>query len=246
VAGATGGAGAADVDPEALDRDLSTVKQIVLGTMRALKDAHDAGFYFASDGSEGPFLADVLLHDGKIKMVDVEPLTEAEEGEDVPFNMEALVQSPIGEYVRAWWMATAHKLGIDPNNPGKVSDAHQAVLNNYGTLNWLLFSWDKKDLDGHRILSLVVNGPSALKAEQPQIDSSLQAHWEDFMNRAFVMLGPRRFDEIKAMNDELSRGEIAMRDLVHRSRYCMGAEFEGLHLEYLAMLKQAGYDLSAK
>ena len=35
-------------------------------------------------------------------------------------------------------------------------------------------------------------------------------------------------------------------DVVARSRYVMGREFEGLHDEYLAILKKLGYKLSKK
>ena len=66
------------VTPAGLESDLKNIKAIVLGAARAMKDAFDAGFYFAEDGSEGPFMGDLLLLDGKVKMVDVEPLTERE------------------------------------------------------------------------------------------------------------------------------------------------------------------------
>ena len=63
------------------------------------------------------------------------------------------------------------------------------------------------------------------------------------MSRAFVMLGPRRFDEIKEINNLLQAGEIDGPQLVARSRYVMGREFEGLHEEYLRILKKAGVKL---
>lgn len=61
------------------------------------------------------------------------------------------------------------------------------------------------------------------------------------MQRAFVMLGPRRFDEIKDVTAMLQQGEIEPAELVARTRYVMGKEFEGLHLEYLTILKKLGY-----
>ena len=42
-----------------------------------------------------------------------------------------------------------------------------------------------------------------------EVDPTMQAHWEDFMNRAFIMLGPRRFDEVKLMTQELQQATPA-------------------------------------
>lgn len=95
---------------------------------------------------------------------------------------------------------------------------------------------------GDYILGLLINGPQ--EANKASVDPTLEAHWSDFMNRAFVMLGPARFDEIQAMTNELNQGEIGGRDFVNRSRYVMGADFENLHLEFLGMLKQLGHDFS--
>jgi len=235
------GGGKPLVTPEALEQDLSQIKALLLGALRGMKDAHEAGYMYESDGSQGPFLSDVVMRDGRVKLLDVEPLRErGEEVDGGEFSAEALVLSPIGEYVRQWWIHTAKKIGIDPNAPAGVPAPLQRVLDGYGTLNWILFKWERKDLQGDQILDLVINGPQ----KQVSVDASLEAHWEDFMSRAFVMLGPRRFDEVKAMTAELNAGTLGGKDLISRSRYVMGAEFESLHLEYLSILKQLGYDLT--
>ena len=64
------------------------------------------------------------------------------------------------------------------------------------------------------------------------------------MHRAFTMLGPRRFDEIKEINELMQRQEIDGKDIVARSRYCFGRDFEGLHQEYLKLLKKVGVKLT--
>ena len=46
-----------------------------------MKEAHGVGLRFESDGSEGPFVADVRRHEGKVKLVDVESLGDYEDGE---------------------------------------------------------------------------------------------------------------------------------------------------------------------
>jgi hypothetical protein len=61
--------------------------------LAAMKEANEAGFRFEPDGSEGPFLGDVLVLDGKVKFVDTEPLGEYEEGDDRRFTAEPLVYS---------------------------------------------------------------------------------------------------------------------------------------------------------
>lgn len=109
-----------------------------------------------------------------------------------------------------------------------------------GALNWMLFKWEPERLQGDEIIRLLTHG-----AEQaaPHHDPTLEAHWEDFMNRAFVMLGPRRFDELKEISNLIQANEITGPDVVARSRYLMGREFEGLHSEYLKVLKKAGVKL---
>lgn len=59
-------------------------------------------------------------------------LSRAQEGEEIAFTMEPLVNCAMGEYIRQWWINTAKKLGIDPNNPHKLDGAHQKVLDGYG------------------------------------------------------------------------------------------------------------------
>ena len=102
----------AAMTPERLDEELTIIKTTALGVLQGMKEANEAGFYFESDGSEGPFLGDVLYLDGKVKLVDTEPLSEYDEGDDRRFTAEALVYSPLGEYIRAWWESTAVKLGM--------------------------------------------------------------------------------------------------------------------------------------
>ena len=70
-----------------------------------------------------------------------------------------------------------------------------------------------------------------------------QARWSEFMQRAFVMLGPARFDEIKECTAGLQSGEIPPETLVARTRFVMGREFEGLHAEYITILMKLGYAL---
>jgi len=229
----------AEYTPDKLGEELALIKEVALGTMRALKEAHGAGFRFEPDGSEGPFLGDVLFHKGRVKLVDTEPLGEYEEGDDQRFTAEPLVYSPVGEYLRAWWESTRLKIGMEMNtqHPDK---RYAEVLSGYGALNWMLFKWEPERLQGDEIIRLLTHG-----AEQaaPHHDPTLEAHWEDFMNRAFVMLGPRRFDELKEISNLIQANEITGPDVVARSRYLMGREFEGLHSEYLKILKKAGVKL---
>ena len=79
--------------PTKLKEELSLIKAFALGVLRAMKEANEAGFRFEADGSEGPFLGDVLHLDGKIKLVDTEPLGEFDEDEDQRFTAEPLVYS---------------------------------------------------------------------------------------------------------------------------------------------------------
>ena len=79
--------------------------------LRGLKEANEAGFRFEKDGSEGPFLGDVLHLDGKIKLVDTEPLGEYDEDEDRKFTAEPLVYSPLGNFIRSWWAGVAEIIG---------------------------------------------------------------------------------------------------------------------------------------
>lgn len=41
----------------------------------------------------------------------------------------------------------------------------------------------------------------------------------------------------------VAQGEISTKDLVNRSRYVMGSDFENLHFEYLGILKQLGHPI---
>ena len=227
--------------PEQLHKELELIKTVAMGTLRGMKEAHGQGFRFEPDGSEGPFLGDVLFLDGKVKLVDTEPLGEYDEGEDQRFTAEPLVYSPVGEYIRAWWSGASAKIGMKMGE--RCGDERYAkVLDNYGTLNWLLFKWPPEQLHGDEIIHLLVHGP---QAQTPaQVDPSLERHWEDFMRRALVMMGPRRFDELKEMNDLLNRNEITGSDLMARARYCFGRDFEGLYEEYLLILKKLGVKLT--
>ena len=49
--------------------------------------------------------------------------------------------------------------------------------------------------------------------------------------------------QIKDINELMQRGEIDGKDIVARSRYCFGRDFEGLHQEYLGLLKKLGIKL---
>lgn len=75
----------------------------------------------------------------------------------------------------------------------------------------MLFNWPKEQLAGDRILDLVINGPQQVATIEPTVER----HWEDFMNRAFLMLGPRRFDEINALTQELN--QVILRSKLHIS-----------------------------
>ena len=107
--------------------------------------ANEAGLRFERDGSEGPFLADVLLLDGKVKMIDTESLGEFDDGDDRVFTAEPLVYSPLGEFIRSWWVGTAATIDM-PEGQMCPRAEFQAVLNGFGTLNWLLFKWKPEQL----------------------------------------------------------------------------------------------------
>ena len=96
--------------------------------------------------------------------------------------------------------------------------------------------------EGDEIIHLLVHGPQA--QGQAAVDPTVEAHWNDFMNRAFVMLGPARFDEIQLINGLLQQGEIDGPTLFARTRYVMGREFEGLHAELVGLYKQMGHKLT--
>ena len=226
--------------PSKLEQSLALVKTVALGVLRGMKEANEAGFRFENDGSEGPFLGDVLHHDGKIKLVDTEPLQEFDDEEDRRFTAEPLVYSPVGDFIRSWWVGVADMIDMKPGE--MCPDArYQKVLDGYGTLNWLLFQWKPEQLHGDEIIHLLVHGPQAMASAAP--DPTVEAHWEDFMQRAFVMLGPRRFDEVKEINELMQKGEIDGPGVVARSRYVFGRDFEGLHEEYLLLLKKMGFQL---
>ena len=227
--------------PDMLKQELELIKAVALGTLRGMKEAHAQGFRFEADGSEGPFLGDVLVLDGRVKLVDTEPLGEYDEGDDQRFTAEPLVYSPVGEYIRAWWTGASAKIGMKTGE--RCSDERYAkVLDGFGTLNWMLFKWPPEQLHGDEIIHLLVNGPQA--QAQAQVDPTLERHWEDFMQRALLMLGPRRFDELKDINNLLNSNEITGPDLVARARYCFGRDFEGLNEEYLLILKKLGVKLT--
>ena len=77
------------------------------------------------------------------------------------FTAEPLVYSPIGEFVRSWWVATAAKLNMVPNTQCS-NPIFQKVLDQYGTLNWLLFKWEPTQLHGDEIIRLLTHGPQVL------------------------------------------------------------------------------------
>ena len=81
----------------------------------------------------------------------------------------------------------------------------------------------------------------AEQAVESAPDPTLEARWSEFNQRAFVMLGPARFDEIQAVSGLLQRGEITQKEMVARTKYVMGREFEGLHDEYLKIMRKLGY-----
>ena len=81
VIDAAHGCGGPDVQyPSAadLERDLHTIKVIVHGCMRALKEAFSAGVHFDPTGRQGPMVSDVMYleRDGKVKLLDVETLED--------------------------------------------------------------------------------------------------------------------------------------------------------------------------
>ena len=148
--------------PGKLWEELTVIKTVALGVLRGMKEANEAGFRFEPDGSEGPFLGDVLLLDGKVKLVDTEPLGEFDEGEDRFFTAEPLVYSPLGEFFRSWWVGCADKIGMSIDGTKQCPDPKfQEVLNSFGTLNWLLFKWEREKLAGDEIIHMLVHGPQA-------------------------------------------------------------------------------------
>jgi hypothetical protein len=183
-----------------------------------MKEAHGVGLRFECDGSEGPFVADVRQHEGKVKLVDVESLGEYEDGDDQRFTAEPLVYSPVGEFVRSWWLSTAAKLHMAPNSRCSNPD-FQRVLDRYGAMNWLLFKWKPTQLQGDEIIRLLTHGPQA--QAQPAYEPAL--------------------DEVKEVTEMLQQGQIEPAELVARTRYVMGKESESLYREYLTILKKLGY-----
>jgi len=229
----------AALTPEQLHRELSVIKTFALGILLGMREANEAGYRFEKDGSEGPYLGDVLLHDGKVKLVDTESLEEYDDDEDRTFTAEPLVYSPMGEFIRSWWSSMAAKLGMKPNT--KCADSrYQAVLDQFGTLNWLLFKWEPDALHGDTVVRLLTHG---VEAQAPAPDPALEARWSELMQRAFVMLGPARFDEIRDVTTLLQQGQIDPDVFVSRTRYVMGREFEALHTEYITVLRKLGYQV---
>ena len=72
----------------------------------------------------------------------------------------------MGEFIRAWWEGTAAKIGMKTGEMCK-DQRFQDVLNNFGTLNWLLFKWEPAQLHGDEIIHLLVNGPEAQQRAAP-------------------------------------------------------------------------------
>ena len=259
-------AAVAAYSPEQLRAELTLIKAVAIGVLRAMKEANEAGLRFEPDGSEGPFLSDVALAGGdaaagrgklagaaaavgaaaapRVKLIDVETLGEFDEGDDRRFTAEPLVYSPLGEYVREWWEGTATKIGIRSAGELCRDERYLKVLNDFGTLNWLLFKWQPEQLHGDEVLHMMLHG--AAPQQSATVDASVEAHWQNFMERCFVMLGPRRFDELQEITKSIQAGEMSGKDVVARSRYCMGREFEGLHGEYLGLLKQVGFSTGEK
>ena len=66
----------ASFTPEQLDEQLGTIKHVALCVLRAMHEAHEAGLHYEPDGSDGPFLADVVQHERVVKLMDSEPLRE--------------------------------------------------------------------------------------------------------------------------------------------------------------------------
>ena len=153
----------AALTPEKLNEELAVIKSFCIGVLRGMKEAHGVGMRFEPDGTEGPFLGDVLSLDGRIKLVDTEPLGEYDEGEDQRFTAEPLVYSPVGEYIRSWWNGMAVMLGMADwskehggyvfGNRKCTDQRFQDVLDGYGTLNFLLFKWEPERLDGDQVRS---------------------------------------------------------------------------------------------
>ena len=121
-----------------------------------------------------------------------------------------------------------------PSDPSRAAPAPQLVAR-AKDLSHAAVSHEQ--LHGDEIIRLLTHGPQA-QASLP--DPSVEAHWEDFMQRAFVMLGPMRFDALKECVSLMNAGEIEGKDVAERTRYIMGREFENLHAEFLKLLKKLG------
>ena len=46
----------------------------------------------------------------------------------------------------------------------------------------------------------------------------MEARWDEFLQRSFVMLGPARFDEVKDIAETLRTGELPPETAAARSR----------------------------
>jgi hypothetical protein len=173
----------------------------------AMRSALSAGLAFDTGGESGPRPSDVWvapappgeagrISEPRVWLTGVDGLREAPAGiSAAAFTAKPLVHSALGNYIRRWWVATAPKLGIQN---GQADDPqYAAVLSKYGTLNWLLFSWEDKALGGDAILALLTGG--GITAERsPEEMEVARRRWDAFCQEAFVRLGPRRFDEMKA------------------------------------------------
>lgn len=184
------------------------VKAVAYTLLLAMRTALSAGLAFDTGGESGPLPAHVCValpppgeagHSSacRVWLTSVEGLKEAPAGSAAAsFTAKPLVHSALGGYIRRWWAATGPKLGID--HDGKTSDPKYAsVLSRYGTLNWLLFSWEDGALGGDAILSLLTGGGLAVE-RNPEETETARRRWDAFCQEAFVRLGPRRFDEMKA------------------------------------------------
>lgn len=217
-----------------LDLQLATVKAVAYACLVAMRGAHEVGLAFEPSGTTGPFPAHVRvvappagspgtlnISDFSVCLTDVEGLQEM----STSFTAKPLVHSPLGNFIRSWWLATAPKLGVV--NGQTDNQEYAAVLSRYGTLNWLLFSWEDERLGGEEILRLLTVGPVVERSAEDL--EMAQRRWNAFTQEAFVRLGPRRFDEMKAQVALMNDGEITAKDVVARARYFMCPDHEDLH-----------------
>ena len=99
---------------------------------------------------------------------DVDGLEPCEAGAGC--NLHCVVYSPVGAWIQEWWGRTALKLGMTDGNSKPADAAVAAVLDKYGTLNWLIFGWPKEQLGAESLISLMEHGPTRVPRPRAKME----------------------------------------------------------------------------